>query len=103
MESDDALALLLRTTLELQGYDVLTELEENVIPAIFIVDTGDDMDKLELCSNIKMNSIFSNSKLIVTSNRHDKSKILDTGADLYLPKPYELTKLIKWVEYFMQE
>ena len=77
-------------------------MEEDIIPAIFIIDTGDNMDKLSLCLDIKSNSIFSNSKIIVTSNRHDKSKILDTGADLYLPKPYEITKLVKWVEHFMR-
>lgn len=103
LEKDNALELLLRTTLELQGYDVLTEVEENTIPAIFIIDTGDNMDKLDLCSKIKSNTLFVNSKVIVTSNRHDKSTILNTGADLYLPKPYELSALIKWVEHFMNE
>ena len=102
LEKDDAMELLLRTTLELQGYDVLSEVDEEVIPALFIIDTGDNMDKLELCSQIKSNRIFANSKVIVTSNRHDKSTILDTGADLYLPKPYELSALIKWVEYFLK-
>lgn len=103
LENDDALELLLRTTLELQGYDVLNEIEEDNVPSIFIIDTGDDMDKLDLCSFIKSNTLFSNSKIIVTSNRHDKSKILSAGADLYLPKPYELTTLIRWIEYFMKE
>ena len=103
LEKDDALELLLRTTLELQGYDVISEFEDDIIPALFIIDTGDNMDKLELCSKIKSNSLFGNSKIIVTSNRHDKSTILNTGADLYLPKPYELSTLIKWVEYFIKE
>lgn len=102
LENDSAMELLLRTTLELQGYDVLTELQETSVPALFIIDTGDNMDKLELCSKIKSNRLFANSKMIVTSNRHDKSAILDTGADLYLPKPYELSTLIKWVEHFIQ-
>jgi len=101
LEKDNALELLLRTTLELQGYDVDTEIDKETNPAIFIVDTGDNMDKLELCSEIKTK--YANSKVIVTSNHHDKSKILDTGADLYLPKPYELSTLIKWVEYFINE
>ena len=103
LEKDNAMELLLRTTLELQGYDVLTDVEEDNIPAIFIIDTGDNMDKLELCSKIKSNSIFVHSKIIVTSNQHDKSAILNTGADLYLPKPYEISSLLKWVEYFMKE
>lgn len=102
-EKDEAMELLLRTTLELQGYDVMTEVENDTIPAIFIIDTGDNMDKLDLCSKIKANSLFVNSKIIVTSNQHNKSTILNTGADLYLPKPYEISSLIKWVEYFMKD
>ncbi len=103
LEKDEAMELLLRTTLELQGYDVMTEVENDTIPAIFIIDTGDNMDKLDLCSKIKANSLFVNSKIIVTSNQHNKSTILNTGADLYLPKPYEISSLIKWVEYFMKD
>nr|MCR5265979.1 hypothetical protein [Cyanobacteria bacterium RUI128] len=101
-EKDEAMELLLRTTLELQGYDVLTSAEDET-PALFIIDTGDNMDKLELCSKIKNNPNFAHSKIIVTSNYHDKSAILDTGADLYLPKPYEISALVKWIEYFMRE
>lgn len=103
LENDSALELLLRTTLELQGYDVSTMIEEESIPAILIIDSGDKMDKLELCNKIKNNSLFVNSKIIVTSNHHNKSEILNSGADLYLPKPYELSVLIKWVEYFMKQ
>ncbi|MBO6273756.1 response regulator [bacterium] len=102
VEDDTAMELLLRTTLELQGYDVSGN-DENIIPAIFIIDTGDDMSKLELCKQIKTNKSFVNTKVIVTSNRHDKSTILNAGADLYLPKPYELSALIKWVEYFIKK
>ena len=103
LENDEAMEVLLRTTLELQGYDVLTEVEEGTVPAIFIIDTGDNMNKLSLCEKIKSNTLFANSKIIVTSNEHNKSAILNTGADLYLPKPYEISSLIKWVEYFIRE
>lgn len=103
LENDEAMEVLLRTTLELQGYDVLTEVEEGTVPAIFIIDTGDNMNKLSLCEKIKSNTLFANSKIIVTSNEHNKSTILNTGADLYLPKPYEISSLIKWVEYFIRE
>lgn len=103
MEKDNAMEVLLRTTLELQGYDVITDSDEEVVPALFIIDMGDDMDKLELCKQIKANPIFVQSKIIVTSNRHEKSTILNSGADLYLPKPYELSTLIKWVEHFVEQ
>jgi len=103
IEPDNALELLLRTTLELQGYDVTASFEEGIVPAIIIVDSGDDMQKLAFCEKIKQNQMFSNTKIIVTSNIHDKTSVLNKGADLYLPKPYEITTIVKWVEYFIKE
>lgn len=95
IEPDEALELLLRTTLELQGYDVLTEINRETSPAMFIIDIDDKKINLELCKNLK--TIYPNSKIIATSNLHDKSTILNTGADLYMPKPYELSNLLRWV------
>lgn len=97
-EPDDSLALLLRTTLELQGYDIVDKLDINEQPRIVIIDSGDNLEELDFCKEIK--SKFVNSKLIVTTSVHDKGKILDSGADLYLPKPYEISDLIRWIEYF---
>lgn len=101
-EPDDALALLLRTTLELQGYDVTETIntEDSSQPSILIIDSGDNLEELELCREIKYNPNFANSKIIVTTSVHDKAAVLDSGVDLYLPKPYELTELVQWIEYF---
>ncbi len=101
-ESDEALSLLLRTTLELQGYDVEEELEPDSSnqPAILIIDSGDNLEELDFCKRIKNNPNFVNSRIIVTSSVHDKASVLDAGVDLYLPKPYEITDLIQWIEYF---
>lgn len=95
IEPDEALELLLRTTLELQGYDVLTEISKEIAPSMFIIDIDDEKINLELCKNLK--TMYPNSKIIATSNLHDKSTILNTGADLYMPKPYELSNLLRWV------
>ena len=101
-EPDEALALLLRTTLELQGYDVVENIDEesSTQPAILIIDSGDNLEELELCKKIKSNPNFVNSKIIVTTSVHEKSTVLDSGVDLYLPKPYEITELVQWIEYF---
>jgi DNA-binding response OmpR family regulator len=34
---------------------------------------------------------------------HDKKLILDAGADLYMPKPYELVNVFNWVETLLKE
>ena len=104
-EKDEALQLLLRTTLELQGYDVISsekEMEEYQ-PAVILIDSGDDMKGLELCSKIKLTTEFANTKIIATSVHHDKTLVLNSGADLYIPKPYEMATIIKWVEYFINQ
>lgn len=102
-EPDEALSLLLRTTLELQGYDILEELnlESDEQPGMIILDSKDDMTGLDVCKNLKARLNYVNTKVIVTSTVHDKSAILNAGADLYLPKPYEISDLIRWVEYFL--
>ena len=70
------------------------------IPALIILDAGsiDALKGIELCKKIRQNSDFDKTKLIVTSILHDKELILTAGADLYIPKPYEISNLIKWVE-----
>ena len=104
-EPDESLALLLRTTLELQGYDVMEALnmEDIIQPRILIIDSGDNLEGLEFCKLIKSQNSFVNSKIIVTSSVHDKTAVLNAGADLYLPKPYEITELIQWVEVLKKQ
>ena len=104
-ESDEALSLLLRTTLELQGYDVTETLdvEDSFQPSILILDSGDEQEGLEICKKLRERTNFVNSKIIITATIHDKTAVLDAGADLYLPKPYEITELIQWIEYFRKQ
>ena len=104
VEDDEAMTILLTTILDLQGYEVSVvksydEILKN-IPALIILDAGsiDALKGIELCKKIRQNSDFDKTKLIVTSILHDKELILTAGADLYIPKPYEISNLIKWVE-----
>ena len=104
-ENDESLRYLLRTSLELQGYDVQEDLniESGEQPSIIILDVGQDNSELEELRHLKSLQNFANTKFIVTTTMHEKSIILGAGADLYLPKPYEILDLIKWVEYFLKE
>ena len=103
-ENDESLRYLLRTSLELQGYDVQEDLniESGEQPSIIILDVGQDKSELEELRHLKSLQNFANTKFIVTTTMHEKSTILGAGADLYLPKPYEILDLIKWVEYFLK-
>ena len=110
VEQDEALNLLLTTILSLQGYETkvvntFSSFDLSFMPAVIILDTGDYETRpgLEFCKKIKKNPELKNSKLIVTSVFHDKESILKCGADLYLPKPYEMVGLVKWVDSFVKE
>lgn len=92
IEEDEAMALLLKTILGLQGYEISTE-----NPAVAIIDAGENLEGLET-----LKSIHGNTKIIVTSVSHDKERVLSAGADLYLPKPYEISVLVKWVGEFIK-
>ena len=109
-ENDEALSTLLHTILTLQGYTVkiMSSYDFPVkcnIPALLIIDAGDLEKKngLNLCHCIKKDENLCKSKIIVTSIIHDKELVLNTGADLYLPKPYEIPSLIKWVDSLVKE
>ena len=104
IEDDEAMTVLLTTILDLQGYEVCVVKDyseiENLYPALIILDAGniEELKGLKLCQKIRQNTNFDRTKLIVTSVLHDKELILTAGADLYIPKPYEISNLIKWVE-----
>ena len=110
-EKDEALTILLKTILELQGYDVIvmsdiakiSKIEEP--PALIILDAGEveTLEGLSHCKALKSDNRFADSKIILTSVLHDKELVLNCGADLYLPKPYELSTLIKWVDTLLKE
>lgn len=109
-ETDQALSTLLNAILNIQGYEpvVMGQYrlpQKSNKPALIIVDAGDLEKKngLNLCYRLKQTEEFKNSKIIVTSIIHDKELILNTGADLYLPKPYEVPNLIHWVDLLVQE
>ncbi len=103
-EKDDSLKYLIQTALELQGYDIQDNLapELSTQPKVIIIDSGDDLEELDFIRQVKKTQNFVNTKIIVTTTVHDKSAILDSGADLYMPKPYEISDLIRWVEYFLK-
>jgi len=113
VEPDDALNYLLKTTADMQGYESLAVDNYDIVeksiksfnPAVIILDAGiaDKMDGLELCKKIKLNPISKDMKVVLSTVVHDKKMVLNAGADLYIPKPYELLGLFNWIENLIQE
>ena len=109
VEEDAATACLVVMTLDMQGYqtqamsnykNVLSYVEK-FSPNLVIVDAGADDKGLELCYEIKAHQ-KDKTKVIVTSVMHNKKIALEKGADLYLPKPYDIFDLHIWVRKFLR-
>ena len=113
VEPDESMSILLQTTLNMKGYkskvidydDLINYNFNKYLPAVIILDAGngEDLIGIKLCKTIKDNNIDSKTKIILTTIFHEKQKILNAGADLYLPKPYELTDLFLWIQKFISE
>lgn len=108
---DVALAYLLSTTLEMQGYlvetindiqEVVNHLEESN-PDMVLLDITEEhsFDEIAVCSYIK--DEYPAIKVIISTVMRNKEKVLDAGADLYIPKPYELMILFNWIDRFLTE
>ncbi len=105
LEGDAALAFLLKTTLEMEGYEVevASGLEDarqalaERVPNLLILDSilNGREDGLVLCREARER--WPEVAIICTSSLHDRQQVLKAGADLYLPKPYELLSLFSWV------
>ena len=113
IEPDDALSFLLKTTGEMQGYEVAAANEydsamallKSFEPALIVLDAGDadSLKGLDLCKKIKKDKKFKNVKIVLSTVVHDKKMVLNAGADLYLPKPYELLNIFNWIENMVKE
>ena len=113
IEPDVSLSFLLETTAQMQGYkamsydysnDTIKEIKK-IHPSVIILDMGnlEQKEGIALCKKIKAEKAFNKTKIILTSNVHNKEEILNAGADIYLPKPYDLTSIYNWVEKFIKE
>lgn len=103
VEDDPAISNLIRTTLELQGYQFRTAqsgtealaIDVSYVPDVVILDLGlPDMDGVEIIKKIRS---WSSTPIIVVSARmedRDKVEALDAGADDYLTKPFSIEEFL---------
>ena len=104
VEKDEALSYLLATATQLNGfqycllndYSNLLNVVDEFNAKVILMDVGDALEGVEYIKNVKIS--YPNCKIIATSTHHNKIKILDAGADVYLPKPYEISTMFDWVK-----
>ena len=95
----------------MQGYKVETidnieEIIENIEKNktdLLLLDIAEEnsFDELSICSFIKEE--YPSTKVLVSTVNRNKERILDSGADLYIPKPYELGTLFNWIDKFLND
>ena len=110
IESDAALAFLLKTTLEMQHYQVdavsnpsdAIEMSNGRTIDLVLMDAvlNGENTGWELCRTLKAK--HPNTNVIFISTVHDRDKALSAGADLYLPKPFELVSLFSWIDRLLK-
>lgn len=110
LESDAALAYLLKTTLEMEGYAVevtsvveearqmLAERTHHLLLIDALLNGGEN--GLDFMRETREN--FADTRILCISSLHNRDKVLRAGADLYLPKPFELLSLFSWTARLLQ-
>ena len=106
-EPDESLSYLLKNVCELESINVVLVSQEDEFkkiyqefkPNVVLLDWGykDNSQTLKIAKTISKDDI----KLIFTSSYLNKKEILKSGADLYLPKPYEIDDVVKWIKKFL--
>ena len=113
VEPDASMSLLLKDTLEMEGYfvdvahgtDEAWDLINNWRPELILLEvdiTSSDFNGWDLAKKVKQIPELAGIWLIMTTKNSDHNKALDCGADLYLPKPYELQVLFSEIRYLLR-
>ncbi|MBW4699435.1 MAG: response regulator [Aphanocapsa lilacina HA4352-LM1] len=113
VEPDAALAYLLQTTLEMRGYEAAVtssgqeafKLAVTNPPKVIILDlfTSDLPAGPFLCQELRRQPELKNTLLIVAATNADREESLAAGADLFVPKPFELSDLLGWIDRLIEE
>ncbi len=111
IEDDPQFQMLLSTTLENQGYQIVTAttgkegliVVRNQQPNLIVLDLGlPDIDGQEVIRSLRK---WSEIPIIVLSARHQENEItqaLDNGADDYLTKPFSTAVLISRIKALLR-
>lgn len=113
VEPDASMSLLLRDTLEMEGYFVdiahgtseAWQMVNHWHPELILLETDindNGFDGWELTKRIKQNSELASIWLVMTTKNSDHHKALESGADLYLPKPFEMQVLFSEIKYLLR-
>ena len=102
VDDDRTSTSLLKTLLEMDGFEVAVVIEglkamplaDEFIPDVFLVDYHlNDMSGIDLIQSIRTSEQFSNTPIVMASGRDVGKEATAAGANLFLIKPYDPSKL----------
>jgi DNA-binding response OmpR family regulator len=102
VDDDRTTVKLLQTLLEMDGFEVFVsgrgqtalELAHQSVPDIFLVDYHlADMEGVDLVSRIRSEPVFAKTPIVVASGMNVEREALKAGANKFLVKPFEPSKL----------
>jgi DNA-binding response OmpR family regulator len=107
------MACLLQETLSLEGYSVevtssaddALEIARERHPDLVLLEShlsDRQMDGWELCRVLKEDRELCNIWIVMATSHPDQSAALEAGADLYLPKPFDMPALLSEVSYLLR-
>lgn len=102
VDDDQTMVKLLRTLLELDGYEVVHTASGSTVvpmtrserPDVLLMDVHlADADGFDLLRQMRADAALASQKVIMTSGLDFGAKCIETGADSFLQKPYSPDQL----------
>ncbi len=98
VDDDPTTVKLLKTLLELDGFDVeiaarghlAMEKAQDTNPDVFLIDYHlQDMEGVELVAHLRATAQFAQAPIIMASGLDREAEAFDAGANAFLIKPFE--------------
>jgi DNA-binding response OmpR family regulator len=102
VDDDIAMTKLLKTLLELEGFEVMTAIRGSdaqrvaveTPPDLFLLDFHlPDMEGVELIHLLRAIPQFTQTPIMVVSGRYVEPEVLAAGASAFMMKPYDTGEL----------
>lgn len=109
IEDDKTMQLLLKTLLEMEGFlvNIPDDFSEKSLllniqsyhPDFILMDVNlRHLSGLDLLKKIRSKKKYDNIKIIMSSGMSKESECLQSGADIFIQKPYAPSTLLEWLK-----
>ena len=70
---------------------------------LVILDTVVHQEEAGLTLTRELSTQYPQLRIICTSSLHNRAQVLQAGAHLYLPRPFELSNLFFWIQRLLPD